>query len=61
MTVKSCLADLKKYRFYLNRQQIRTFKGQILSGNFLGFYDGLNRVLTRIMMEGFDGQTEERN
>lgn len=61
MTIKSCLKDLKKYRLYLNRQQVRTFRGQILSGNFLGFYDGLNRVLIRIMMEGFDGKTEEGN
>ena len=36
---------LKKYRHQISKQQYRTFKGQIISGDSLGFRKGLKRVL----------------
>lgn len=38
---------LKKYKYKLTKQQYRTFKGQILSGDTEGFVKGLKKVLTR--------------
>ena len=36
---------LKQYKDQINRQQFRTFKGQILSGDTKGFVKGLYKVL----------------
>lgn len=38
---------LKKYRKYLTSQQKKTFKGQILAGDAIGFKKGLKKVLER--------------
>lgn len=38
---------LKKYKKYLTSQQKKTFKGQILSGDAIGFKKGLKKVLER--------------
>lgn len=40
--------DLRLYRDILSRQQIKTLKGQILSGNKAGAEKGLNTILERI-------------
>ena len=45
--IKECFILLKKYRKNLSRQQITTFKGQILSGNIDGFRTGLFNVMKR--------------
>lgn len=36
---------LKNYKYRLSKQQYRTLKGQILSGNIEGFKKGLIRCL----------------
>ena len=38
---------LKKYKYKLTKQQYRTFKGQILSGDTKGFEKGLAKVLVK--------------
>lgn len=45
--MKECFKLLKKYKYKLTRQQIRTFKGQILAGDYEGFKKGLRKVLIR--------------
>lgn len=39
------LKKLKRNKKHLTKQQYRTFKGQILSGNIEGFYKGLHKLL----------------
>ena len=36
---------LKKYKHKLTRQQLLTFKGQILKQDFTGFIKGITKVL----------------
>ena len=36
---------LKSYKFKMTKQQYKTFKGQILSGNISGFRKGLFNVI----------------
>lgn len=36
---------LKKYKHKLTKQQYRTFKGQILSGDTDGFIKGLKKII----------------
>ncbi len=43
--MKECFILLKRYKYKLTRQQIRTFKGQILSGDYEGFKKGLKKVI----------------
>ena len=38
---------VKLHIYSLNNQQIKTFKGQILSGDINGFKKGLNKVMDR--------------
>ena len=45
-TLQQCFMLLRQYRNRLARQQIKTFKGQILSGDCDGFKKGLKKVLT---------------
>ena len=45
--IKESFILLKRYRKQLSRQQITTFKGQILSGNIDGFRTGLFNVIKR--------------
>lgn len=42
---------LKKYKHLLTRQQIRTFKGQILAGNIEGFRKGLFKLIKKKKVE----------
>ena len=41
------LKSLKKYRGLLNKQQIKTLRGQALSGNLAGAEKGLQKLLRR--------------
>ena len=36
---------LKGYRYQLTKQQYRTFKGQILKGDSVGFRKGIKKVI----------------
>ena len=38
---------LKTYRYRINKQQYRTFKGQIINGDIEGFRKGLFNVIKR--------------
>ena len=38
---------LKAFRYKLTKQQYKTFKGQILSGNIEGFKKGLNKIVCK--------------
>lgn len=45
--VSAAMMALKQGRKYMKRQQIRTVKGQILSGNISGAMRGLDKILSR--------------
>ena len=45
--VSAAMMALKQGRKYMKRQQIRTVKGQILSGNLSGAMRGLDKILAR--------------
>ena len=45
--IKECFKLMKSYRKKLTIQQKRTFKGQILSGDYKGFREGLFNVVKR--------------
>ena len=47
ITKEYCFIVLKQYKTKLTKQQLRTFKGQILSGDINGFKKGLTKVLNR--------------
>jgi len=47
--MKECYDLLKKYHNILTRQQIQTFKGQIKSGDYIGFKKGLKKVLKEMI------------
>ncbi len=42
---------LKEYKHLLTRQQYRTLKGQIISGNIEGFKKGLFKIIKKRMVE----------
>jgi hypothetical protein len=41
------LKFLKAYRYKINKQQYKTFKGQILAGDINGFRKGLFNLMLR--------------
>ena len=43
--VRECFLLLREYKGKLTRQQIRTLKGQILSGDIQGFRKGLFNII----------------
>ena len=43
--IKQCFLLLRDYRYRLTRQQKKTFKGQILSGDIEGFKRGLFNLM----------------
>lgn len=45
--VSAAMMALKQGRKYMTRQQFRTIKGQILSGNISGAMRGLDKILAR--------------
>ena len=45
--IERCMRTLKQYKKYLSRQQVTTFKGQILSGDYNGFRTGLWRIINK--------------
>lgn len=49
--VLECFKLLKYYKYKLNKQQYRTFKGQILAGDIDGFRTGLFNVMKRKIMK----------
>lgn len=53
---KEALVDLLAYKGKLTRQEYKTFKGQIYSGNVQGFRKGLEKVIAR--KENGNGRTD---
>ena len=45
MDIKECFKLLNDYRYRLTKQQKKTFKGQILSGDIEGFRKGLFNLM----------------
>ena len=45
--MNECLKLLKLYKYRLNKQQYKTFKGQILKGDLEGFRKGLFRLMLK--------------
>ena len=45
--IKQCFLLLKSYKCKLNKQQYKTFKGQIISGDYDGFKTGLFRLMLK--------------
>lgn len=45
--MQECFKLLKQYRYLLTKQQKRTLKGQILSGDINGFKKGLYKLINR--------------
>ena len=45
--VKQCFWLLNSYKYKLSKQEYKTFKGQILSGDYEGFKKGLIKVIKR--------------
>lgn len=41
------ILDLKKYRYILSKQQIKTLRGLILAGDSKAAEKGLNKILKR--------------
>lgn len=47
MDINECFKLLKCYKYKLNKQQYKTFKGQIISGDYDGFKTGLFRLMLK--------------
>lgn len=45
MSINESLKLLKDYKYRITKQQYKTFKGQILSGNIEGFKKGLFKII----------------
>lgn len=45
--IQECFKLLKNYKYKLNKQQYKTFKGQIISGDYDGFKTGLFRLMLK--------------
>ena len=45
--IKDCFILLNQYRYRLTKQQKKTFKGQILKGDYNGFRKGLFHLIRR--------------
>lgn len=52
MDVQTALNVIRKYREQLTTQQIRTLKGQVLSGDTEGAMRGLNKLVKRALLFG---------
>ena len=47
MNKKEAMDKLYEHKNMLTSQQYRTFRGQICSGDIVGFHKGLDRILKR--------------
>lgn len=47
MDINECFKLLKYYKGRLTKQQYKTFKGQIISGDYDGFKTGLFRLMLK--------------
>lgn len=52
MSTEDALKELRKHKRLLSPQQMRTIKGQILSGNVEGALKGLRKLINRFALGG---------
>lgn len=52
MDIQTALNEIRKYRELLTTQQIRTLKGQVLSGDTDGAMRGLDKLIKRALLFG---------
>ena len=45
--IKQCFLLLNSYKCKLNKQQYKTFKGQIINGDYDGFRKGLFKLMLK--------------
>lgn len=46
------IRSLKKYSKHLNKQELKTLRGQALAGDLQGANKGLQKILERKMLDG---------
>lgn len=52
MDVGAALKEIRKYKRMLTTQQMRTLKGQVISGDVDGAMRGLNKLIGRFALGG---------
>lgn len=52
MDVGSALKEIRKHKHLLSTQQMRTLKGQVLSGDIGGAMKGLHKLMGKIDWNG---------
>ena len=52
MDVQSAIREIRKHRKLLSTQQMRTLKGQVLSGDIEAAMKGLHRLMGKIEWAG---------
>lgn len=52
MDVQAALKEIRKNKQLLTTQQMRTLKGQVLSGDVDGAMKGMNKLLRRFALDG---------
>jgi hypothetical protein len=51
--INGFIKSLQKYQSMLSKQQLKTLRGQALSGNLTGAQKGLDRLLKKAVQHGF--------
>lgn len=60
MEAQIAMKEIRKYKQLLTTQQMRTLKGQVLSGDTEGAMRGLNKLIKRALLFGdCDGTNTE--
>lgn len=52
MDVQAAMKEIRKHRKLLSTQQMRTLKGQVLSGDVDAAMRGLHKLLNRFALDG---------
>lgn len=52
MVIQTAMNEIRKYRKLLTVQQMRTLKGQVLSGDVEGAMRGLDKLIKRALLFG---------
>ncbi len=51
--INGFIKSLRKYQSMLSKQQLKTLRGQALSGNLAGAQKGLDRLLKKVVQHGY--------
>lgn len=52
MDIQAALKEIRKNKHLLTTQQMRTLKGQVISGDIAGAMKGLNKLIGRFALDG---------